>query len=73
MFFKIYLLGVCVHAANSLFHIETLRIRNSMTRDRSGRATTSKELEYYVNNIPWSILWPLDLAKRGWELLKTEF
>jgi hypothetical protein len=73
MFLKLYLCGVCVHAANSLFHIKSLSIRNSVTRDRSGRATTSKEIEYYVNAIPWSILWPVVLVKRGWEFFKTEF
>ena len=73
MLLKIYLIGVCIHAANSLFHIESLRIRKSMTRDRSGKSTISKELDYYVDNIPWSILWPIDLLRRGWELLQTEF
>ena len=73
MFLKIYLCGVIVHAANSLFHIESLRIRNSVTRDRSGKAAISKEISYYVKSGPWSILWPVDLAKRIWELFKTEF
>jgi len=73
MLFKVYLLGVCIHAANSLFHIESLRIRGSMTRDRSGKVTISKEMAYYVKNVPWSILWPIDLLKRGWELFNTEF
>jgi hypothetical protein len=73
MLLNLYLCGVCVHAANALFHIESLRVRNSVTRDRSTRATTNKEIEYYASNIPWSILWPVDLAKRGWELFKSEF
>ena len=73
MLLKLYLCGMCVHALNSLFHIESLRVRNSLTRDRSTKATTSKEIIYYVDLIPWSILWPIDLVKRGRELFKTEF
>jgi len=73
MILEVYLCGICIHAVNSLFHIESLRIRKKLTRDRPGRATVSRELEYYTKNIPWSLLWPIDLVRRALELCKTEF
>ena len=73
MLIEVYLFGVCAHAANSLFHIESLRVRKKFTRDRPGQATISREIEYYSKNIPWSVVWPVDLVRRGMELYKSEF
>lgn len=73
MLFEVYLCGVCIHAANNLFHIESLRVRKKFTRDRSGQATITKELEHYADNMLWSPLWPVDMLRKGWEIIKTEF
>ena len=70
MILKAYLLGAATHFLLNLVAIYSLVRKKEVTRDRATISSVKRELAFYSNNLPMFVIWPVDFAKRFWEVFK---
>ncbi|MDB4337530.1 hypothetical protein OAA09_00770 [bacterium] len=72
MILKLYLVGAATHFLSNILMIDLTIRKKSVTRDRAGLSSVNRELSLYTNNLPMFVIWPVDIAKRFWQILKLK-